>query len=279
MWCPGAPSSLWVPTPCCIAGVVVLMLTASFGLGRGAMAHGGRQRGGWTHQCSRTDPGTVQPARDGRVRHSYPYHPPLKQDLSQLQRTNPTPFDLCRRTAREDCLITPREAAVSLRGRTTRCRRGTLAALNRDQLQTLPMDDHTTSVVGFEGAILAAWRRQRCVRAGVRRRRRRALRSSRKACNRLNAVQPQNRPPKRRSASSDSLPEGTGFEPSVPRKRRPWRETPRPTIVVSRDDLLNGPIQLIGPASPSATAERPVRKSGTDGSNPVPSSTDAGDRY
>ena len=34
MWCPGAPSSLWVPTPCCIAGVVVLMLTASFGLGR-----------------------------------------------------------------------------------------------------------------------------------------------------------------------------------------------------------------------------------------------------
>jgi len=34
LWCPGAPSSLWVPTPCCIAGVVVLMLTASFGLGR-----------------------------------------------------------------------------------------------------------------------------------------------------------------------------------------------------------------------------------------------------
>src|ERR1700738_1991788 len=34
---------------------------------------------------------------------------PLKQDLSQLQTTNPTPFDLCRRTAREDCLITSRE--------------------------------------------------------------------------------------------------------------------------------------------------------------------------
>src|SRR6202048_1960915 len=37
------------------------------------MAHGARQRGGWTDQCSETDPGAVQPARDGRVRHSYPY--------------------------------------------------------------------------------------------------------------------------------------------------------------------------------------------------------------
>ena len=119
------------------------------------------------------------------------------------------------------------------------------------------MDDHTTSVVGFEGAILAAWRRQRCVRAGVRRRRRRALRSSRKACNRLNAVQPQNRPPKRRSASSDSLPEGTGFEPSVPRKRRPWRETPRPTIVVSRDDLC-----LMAPSNLSV--RRPLRQQPRD---------------
>ena len=37
---------------------------------------------------------------------------------------------------------------------------------------------------------------------------------------------------------ADSLLEGGGFEPSVPpRKRRPWREAPRPTIVVSRDDL------------------------------------------
>src|ERR1700738_49105 len=34
---------------------------------------------------------------------------PLKKDLSQLQTTNPTPCDLCRRTAREDCLITSRE--------------------------------------------------------------------------------------------------------------------------------------------------------------------------
>ena len=37
------------------------------------MAHGGRQRGGWTDQCTETDPGAVQPARDGRVRHGYPY--------------------------------------------------------------------------------------------------------------------------------------------------------------------------------------------------------------
>src|SRR6516225_3582759 len=43
------------------------------GLGRGAMAHGGRQRGGWTDQCTATDPGAVQPARDGRVTHGYPY--------------------------------------------------------------------------------------------------------------------------------------------------------------------------------------------------------------
>ena len=32
-----------------------------------------RQRGGWTDRCSATDPGAVQPARDGRVRHGYPY--------------------------------------------------------------------------------------------------------------------------------------------------------------------------------------------------------------
>ena len=45
--------------------------------------------------------------------------------LSQLQTTNPTPFDLCRRTAREDCLITSREKVQFFRrGRTTRCRRG-----------------------------------------------------------------------------------------------------------------------------------------------------------
>src|SRR6516164_7828786 len=43
------------------------------GPGRGTTAHGGRQRGGWTDQCSATGPGAVQPARDGRVRHSYAY--------------------------------------------------------------------------------------------------------------------------------------------------------------------------------------------------------------
>jgi len=44
---------------------------------------------------------------------------------------------------------------------------------------------------------------------------------------------------------------------------------------LARRPVLNGPIQLIGPASPSATAERPFRKSGTDGSNPVPSSEES----
>ena len=46
---------------------------------------------------------------------------------------------------------------------------------------------------------------------------------------------------------------------------------PRPTIVVSRDDLcLMTPVQLIGPAGQSR--ETLFAKSGTDGSNPVPSS-------
>jgi len=44
-------------------------------------AHGGRQRGGWTNQCSGTDPGAVPPARDGCVRHSYP-HPSAPQARS-----------------------------------------------------------------------------------------------------------------------------------------------------------------------------------------------------
>src|SRR6516164_1891145 len=35
--------------------------------------------------------------------------PVVKQDLSQLQTTNPTRFDLCRRTARKDCFIAFRE--------------------------------------------------------------------------------------------------------------------------------------------------------------------------
>ena len=70
----------------------------------------------------------------------------------------------------------------------------------------------------------------------------------------------------------DSPLEGTGFEPSVPpKKRQPSREAPRPTIVVSRDDLcLMTPSSLSVGHLPSATAET-FRKSGTDGSNPVPS--------
>ena len=49
----------------------------------------------------------------------------------------------------------------------------------------------------------------------------------------------------------------------------------RPTIVVSRDDLcLMTPVQLIGPAGNSR--ETLFAKSGTDGSNPVPSSGESG---
>src|SRR6516225_5219587 len=75
----------------------------------------------------------------------------------------------------------------------------------------------------------------------------------------------------------DSPQERTGFEPSVPpRKRQPSREAPRPTIVVSRDDLcLMTPSSLSVRHLSSATAERPYHKSGTDGSNPFPSSEES----
>jgi hypothetical protein len=59
------------------------------GPGRGTTAHGGRQRGGWTDQCSGTDPGAVQPARDSRVRHSYPYR--------SAPQARSHAVDLCRR--------------------------------------------------------------------------------------------------------------------------------------------------------------------------------------
>ena len=81
--------------------------------------------------------------------------------------------------------------------------------------------------------------------------------------------------PKKRSAirleiasSHDSVLEGTGFEPSVPpRTRRPSREAPRPTIVVSRDDLcLMTPNQLICPASLVGKSRETFHNSGTDGS-------------
>ena len=74
--------------------------------------------------------------------------------------------------------------------------------------------------------------------------------------------------------AEDSSLEGGGFEPSVPpRMRRPSREAPRPTIVVLRNDLcLMTPSSLSVRHLLSATAERPFTKSGTNGSNPVPSS-------
>ena len=77
---------------------------------------------------------------------------------------------------------------------------------------------------------------------------------------------------------ADSPLEGTGFEPSVPpRKRQPSREAPRPTIVVSRDYLLKNPIQLIGPASLVRNSRETFHKSGTDVSNPVPSGGESGE--
>ena len=39
--------------------------------------------------------------------------------------------------------------------------------------------------------------------------------------------------------------------------------------------MLNDPIQLIGPASPFGNSRETFRKSGTDGSNPVPSSAES----
>src|SRR5262249_61335816 len=56
----------------------------------------------------------------------------------------------------------------------------------------------------------------------------------------------------------------SAFEPSVPlRKRRPWREAPRRTIIVSRGDLcLMTPSSLSVRHLPSATAERPFARAG-----------------
>jgi len=56
------------------------------------------------------------------------------------------------------------------------------------------------------------------------------------------------------------------------KKRRPSREAPRPTIGVS---CFNDPIQLIGPASLVGNSRETFRKSGTDGSNPVPSTAES----
>src|SRR6266550_1093570 len=56
----------------------------------------------------------------------------------------------------------------------------------------------------------------------------------------------------------DSPLEGTGFEPSVPpRKKGPWRAALRPTIVAARGDLcLMTPSSLSVRHLPSITAER-----------------------
>jgi len=69
----------------------------------------------------------------------------------------------------------------------------------------------------------------------------------------LEAPRPQRRVRCLRSARSDSPVEGTGFEPSVPpRKRWPSGAAPRPTIVVSRDDLC----LMTHPASRSGISRR-----------------------
>src|SRR6267142_2797344 len=61
------------------------------------------------------------------------------------------------------------------------------------------------------------------------------------------------------------------------RFRSAWRGDPRLTTVVSRDDLcLMTPSSLSVRHLRSAKAETPFRKSGTDGSNPVPSSGESG---
>jgi len=76
-------------------------------------------------------------------------------------------------------------------------------------------------------------------------------------------------------SSPDSPLEGTGFEPSVPpKKRRPSREAPRPTIVVSRDDLclMTPSHRSIGLVSLVGNSRETFHKSGTDGSNSVPPS-------
>src|SRR6516165_10109284 len=72
----------------------------------------------------------------------------------------------------------------------------------------------------------------------------------------------------------DSPLEGTGFEPSVPpRKRHPSREAPAADHGrLARRPVLNDANQLIGPASLVGNSRETLHKSGTDGSNPVPSS-------
>src|SRR5271169_7046073 len=119
------------------------------------MAHGGRQRGGWTHQCSGTDPGAVQPARDGRVRHSYPYpSAPQARSLAapddQSHAVRPLPQDGPRGSPH----LVSREAAVSRRGRTTRT----------NESRTEFAEDSSLEGTGFEPSVPGRDENERCGR-------------------------------------------------------------------------------------------------------------------
>ena len=73
-------------------------------------------------------------------------------------------------------------------------------------------------------------------------------------------------------SSPDSPLEGAGFEPSVPpRERRPRRGPAADHRRLGRRLSLMTPSSLSVRHLPSATAEGPFANSGTDGSNPVPS--------
>jgi len=75
---------------------------------------------------------------------------------------------------------------------------------------------------------------------------------------------------------ADSPPEGTGFEPSVlPKEMAVERGPAANHRRVARRPVLNDPIQLIGPASPFGNSRETFPKSGTNGSNPRPSSKES----
>ena len=74
----------------------------------------------------------------------------------------------------------------------------------------------------------------------------------------------------------DSPLEGTGFEPSVPPRERAVERGPAADHRrLARRPVLNDPIQLIGPASLVGNSRETFHQSGTDGSNPVPSSRES----
>ena len=99
-----------------------------------------RQRGGWTDRCSATDPGAVQPARDGRVRHGYPY-----RSAPQARSHAVRPL--------------PQERIASLRlARSCSFRSNADTRLQRDRAGTL--------IIPIPGAIARAMKR--CPRCGPR---------------------------------------------------------------------------------------------------------------